>query len=441
MIIEKVESKGLAHYSYLIGNEGIAAVIDPRRDVHIYLDLAAKHDLEIKYIFETHRNEDYVVGSMELSDLTGAQILISGHEDLGYEYGDTISDGTSFDIGGLTLQAIHTPGHTLGHLCYALYDEGEETPFIVFTGDTLFAGDLGRTDFYGEENLDKMTGLLYDSVFEKLMPLGDQVVTLPAHGAGSACGDSMDERPLSTLGYERLTNDHLQVDSRDEFIDSFGRMRIKPRYFTLMEKYNVKGAPFVGDVSSVPCIKVEDLKEEQVLLDVRSKEAFIERHIPGSHYLSMSNLSTYLGTLFAFDTPIVLIVEDANPDFLEEVKRQMLRVGFDRLEGYLEGGVESFAKDESTLQTMPTIQMEALKELQEGFVILDIRDGEQVPEWMEDKTVRIPLKELYKRYDELDKDLVIYTLCASGNRSATASSFLINHGYETAVIAGGVKAL
>ncbi len=441
MILEKVISKGLAHFSYLVGNDGEAAVIDPRRDVQVYLDLATKHGLQIKYIFETHRNEDYVIGSMELSELTGAQILISGHEDLGYVYGDKIVDGDSFEVGGLKIEAIHTPGHTLGHLCYVLYEEDKDTPFIVFTGDTLFTGDLGRTDFYGEENLTKMTGLLYDSVVDKLMPLGDHVVILPAHGAGSACGEAMDDRPFSTLGYERLTNKNLLVDSREEFIDSFGRMRIKPRYFDQMETFNVKGAPFVGDMVNVPVIKFQDLKDDQVLLDVRSKEAYMGGHIEGSYFLAMSNFSTYLGTLFPADARIVLIVDDPDAELLQEIKRQMLRVGFDNLDGYLKSGVNSAINDGSSLESLPAIRGEDLRDLDEDYIVLDIRDGEEVPEWLKDKTIRIPLQELYKRYDELDTDRVIYTLCASGNRSTTASAFLVNHGYKSSVILGGVKTL
>ncbi|HHT43938.1 MAG TPA: MBL fold metallo-hydrolase [Fastidiosipila sp.] len=441
MIFETIESKGLAHFSYLVGSEGEAFVIDPRRDVQIYLDLAMEHGLKITHIFETHRNEDYVVGSMELSALTGATIHISGHEDLGYVYGEKISDGEVFQIGELSLKALHTPGHTLGHLCYALYEKDQEAPYLVFTGDTLFMGDLGRTDFYGEENLDKMTGLLYDSVVNKLLPLGDHVLLFPAHGAGSACGESMDDRPFSTLGYERLTNEHLQAASKEAFIESFARMRIKPRYFERMEELNVKGAPFIGDTASVPAIKADDLKDDQVLLDVRSKEAFMGGHIEGSYFLSPANLSTFLGTLFDEKTRFVLVTDEPDPAFLLEIRSQMLRIGFDCLDGYLEGGVNSLLEAEKSPLSLPTIRGEALRELAGEFLVLDIRDNEPVPDWLEAKTVRIPLQMLYKRYAELDPERDIYVLCASGNRSTTAASFLLNHGYRPAVILGGIHTI
>ena len=200
MFFKKFETEGLAHYSYMIGDADDITVIDPMRDLHIYMHEARKAGLRIKYILETHRNEDFVVGSMELAEKTGATIYISDHEDLGHVYGEKIQDGFELEMGKIKIKAMHTPGHTLGHMSYAVYETGIEKAFMVFTGDCIFMGDLGRTDFYGEENLNKMTGLLYESVFHKLLPLGDHVIVCPAHGAGSACGDSMDKRPYSSLG-------------------------------------------------------------------------------------------------------------------------------------------------------------------------------------------------------------------------------------------------
>jgi len=246
MYFKKIETQGIAHYSYMVGDEDFIAVIDPVRDVGIYMQEARKAGMRIKYILETHRNEDYVSGARELSEKTEAPIYVSGHEDLGYVFGEKIEDGFELEIGKVKLKAIHTPGHTIGHLSYALYERDKLNPYMVFTGDCLFMGDAGRTDFYGKSNLEKMTGLLYDSIFEKLLPLGDEVLMFPAHGAGSACGESMDERPFSTIGYERRHNKLLQVDSKGQFIDDFAKMRIKPRYFEKMEELNVKGADFVG---------------------------------------------------------------------------------------------------------------------------------------------------------------------------------------------------
>jgi len=213
VFFKQIKTEGLAHFSYLIGDGKEMAVIDPRRDIEIYLEEARKAGMNIKYVFETHRNEDYIAGSLEIQEKTDAKVYISGHEDLGHVYGEKLYDGDTIKVGGLTIKGIHTPGHTLGHTSYGLYEEDHEKPYMIFTGDCLFMGDLGRTDFYGEENLEKMTGLLYDSVFNKLMSLGDEVLVFPAHGAGSACGDSIDERPYTTLGYEKSNNSQLQVRS------------------------------------------------------------------------------------------------------------------------------------------------------------------------------------------------------------------------------------
>ena len=187
MLFERFESKGLAHYSYLIGDGNQAAVIDPRCDGDVYVQTAGQEGMRITHILETHRNEDYVTGSVELASRTGAVIHHSAHDDLDYGYGEAIRDGEVLRIGRLKLEALHTPGHTLGHMSYLLYDP-EGAPWVIFTGDALFAGDVGRTDFYGRDRLEEMTGLLYESLFHKILPLGDQVVLCPAHGAGSVCG-------------------------------------------------------------------------------------------------------------------------------------------------------------------------------------------------------------------------------------------------------------
>lgn len=443
MYFKKIESKGLAHFSYIIGDENEAAVIDPRRDVEVYLDSARKEGLRIKYIFETHRNEDYIIGSIELSKKTGAQIYISGHEDLGYEYGQKIYDGDTFQIGGLKLKALHTPGHTLGHISYVLYEGDRDNPICVFTGDCLFMGDLGRTDFYGEENLDKMTGLLYDSVFEKLFPLGDGVLLFPAHGAGSACGDDMEDRPYSTLGYERKNNPVLQVSSKEEFIKEFGKMRIKPRYFDKMEVFNTKGAPSVGGEITLPALDLEEvIKSDYVLLDCRSKEAFWGGHIPDSYFLSTKNFTRNAGTLFELDTPLVFNLISSDECSLDELYWMARRIGFDNIKGYLDGGVDSLIESGEAPERFETIKPEDLLKLEDEFTILDVRGPEVVEEDALSKyRINIPLQELYKDFHKLDKNKKIYVLCASGDRATAGAAFIKNEGYDSAVIAGGMMAL
>lgn len=444
MFFKKIETEGLAHYSYMIGDGDDIAVIDPMRDVEVYMHKAREAGMRIKYIFETHRNEDYVTGSMELAEKTGATIYISDHEDLGHVYGERIRHGFELEIEEIKIKAIHTPGHTLGHMSYAVYEKDVEEAYMVFTGDCMFMGDLGRTDFYGEENLEKMTGLLYESIFEKLLPLGDHVLLLPAHGAGSACGDSMDERPYSSLGYEKTVNEFLQVSSKEEFIEKFAKMRIKPRYFERMEELNVKGGEFVGNDVVLNVLTVEEIREikdKVVLLDVRKKEGYIGGHIPGSIFLSKSNLTAFLGSIYFPDEKIAFVI-DGEIGEMEEIYWYCRRIGFDNIIGYLPEGIEMWQEKGNEVEKIPTISARGYKKMpkDDSFILLDIRDSEDMEEGdPEENRVNIPLKSLYESMDKLNKDKVIYVLCGSGNRAATAASYLKVQGYESVVITGGIR--
>ncbi len=444
MFFKQIESRGLAHYSYMVGEGKEVAVIDPRRDIGVYLEEARKEGLKIKYILETHRNEDYIIGSRELAEKTGATIYISGHEDLGHVYGEKIFDGDELNIGSLTIKGVHTPGHTLGHMSYGVFEEGRETAYMVFTGDCLFMGDLGRTDFYGEENLEKMTGLLYDSVFKKLMVLGDEVLVFPAHGAGSACGESMEDRPYSTLGYEKAYNPELQVDTREEFIERFGRMRLKPRYFEKIEKYNVEGAEFIGEEIRLEPLKLDEVKKQGItIIDSRTKEAYFGGHVPGTIFFSLQNFSTYAGNIIDTDTPVAFLVEGNEVEKLQTLYWYARRIGFENLKGYIADGNSQWESMERDLENLSTITATEYLDLSSReFVMLDIRKPESIsPEDPSENRINIPLQQLYKDHEKLPKNQPIYILCGSGDRSASAASFLKNKGYDGRVISGGLLTL
>ncbi len=444
MFFKQIESEGLAHYSYMVGEGNEAAVIDPRRDIGVYLKEARKNGLKIKYILETHRNEDYIIGSRELAERTGAAIYISGHEDLGHVYGEKIFDGDILTVGKLRIQGIHTPGHTLGHMSYSVYEQERDKAYMVFTGDCLFMGDLGRTDFYGEENLEKMTGLLYDSVFEKLMPLGDEVLVFPAHGAGSACGESMEDRPYSTLAYEKAYNPVLQVNSKEEFINNFGRMRIKPRYFEKMEKYNVEGAEFIGEEVRLEPLLLEDVRKKGItIIDSRTKEAYFGGHIPGTLFFSVRNFSTYAGNIIDTDEPVAFLVEGNDMEKLQTLYWYARRIGFENVKGYIVNGNSQWENMGKDLQTLPTITASGCMMVdKDKFTLLDIRKPEDIsPEDPEYNRINIPLQHLYKDYEKLSKNQPIYILCGSGDRSASAASFLRNKDYDGRVISGGLLTL
>ncbi len=446
MYFKKIETQGIAHYSYMVGDEEFIAVIDPVRDVGIYMKEARKAGLKIKYILETHRNEDYVSGARELGHKTGASIYVSGHEDLGYVFGEKIEDGFELKLNGLTLKAIHTPGHTLGHLSYVLYESDNSTPYMVFTGDCLFMGGAGRTDFYGKSNLEKMTGLLYDSIFEKLLPLGDEVLMFPAHGAGSSCGDSMDERPFSTIGYEKKHNKILQVDSKQEFIENLGKMRIKPQYFEKMEEMNIKGADFVGEdiiLNALTFQEVKEVKENVLLLDIRTKEAHIGGHIPGTIYMSKRSISTFLGAIFKTSEKLVFVT-DGNVSDLEEIYWYCKRIGFDNIIGYFPNSSNQWENNGEELEKVATISAKKYREvsIDGDFMLLDIRKSDEFGDSDPvENRVNIPLHNIYKCLAHLSYDLPTFVLCGSGERATIGYSYLKREGYNPIVIAGGAKML
>ena len=444
MYFKKIETESLAHFSYMIGDAEDIAVIDPMRDVQVYMREARKEGMRIKYILETHRNEDFITGSMELAEKTNAAIYISGHENLGHVYGKRIRDGFQLDIGKITIKAIHTPGHTLGHMSYAVYEKGTEEAYLVFTGDCLFMGDLGRTDFYGEKNLKKMTELQYESVFEKLLKLGDHVLVFPAHGAGSACGESMDERLYTSIGYEKLTNKLLQFSTKKAFVKSFARMRIKPRYFERMEALNVKGAAFVGNdvvLGAMTVDEAEKTKDEILLIDARTKEGFIGGHIPGSIFLHKENLTAFLGSIYLPEERIAFVI-DGKAGEMEDIYWYCRRIGFDNIVGYLPEGIEKWQEKGNEVGQLETISAKEYKDMpmRDDFILLDIRDDNEVePEDPDKNKIHIPLKILYESLDKLDRKKTIYILCSSGNRATTASSYLEGKGYHAIVITGGAE--
>ncbi len=427
MYFKKIETEGLAHYSYMIGEAEEIAVIDPMRDVEVYMHEARKAGKRIKYILETHRNEDYISGSRELAENTGAIIYISDHEDLGHVYGEKIKHGFELEVGSLTIQAIHTPGHTLGHLSFAVYEEKTKQAYMVFTGDSLFMGDFGRTDFYGEENLEKMTEHMYESVFDKLLPLGDHVLLCPAHGAGSACGDSLDDRPYSSLGYEKATNKLLKVSSKEEFVEKFAKMRDRPSYFEHMKKLNVKGTDFVGNsvvINPLTVQEIEEMQDDVLLLDTRSKEGFIGGHIPNSIYLPKGNLIDFMGSSYSPDSKLVFLIDGEMAE-MEEIYWYCRRIGFDNIVGYLPDSIEMWQENGHKIEQLPTISAKKYKEMQKDndFILLDIRNtNEMEAEDPDENKVSISFKTISECFDKLSKDKTIYVLCASGNRATTAAS-------------------
>ncbi|MFA7204040.1 MAG: rhodanese-like domain-containing protein, partial [Candidatus Caldatribacteriota bacterium] len=265
-----------------------------------------------------------------------------------------------------------------------------------------------------------------------------------AHGAGSACGESMDERPYSSIGYEKLTNKLLQFSTKEAFIKSFARMRIKPRYFERMEVLNVTGGDFVGNdvvLNTMTVDEVAEMKDDILLIDARTKEGFIGGHIPGSIFLHKENLTAFLGSIYSPDDKIAFVI-DGQVGEMEEIYWYCRRIGFDNIVGYLPEGIEMWQEKGNEVGQLETISAKEYKDMpkRDGFILLDIRDDNEVkPEDPDKNLIHIPLKILYKSLDKLDKKKTIYVLCSSGNRATTASSYLKGKGYHAIVITGGAR--
>lgn len=444
MFFKRIFTKGLAHYSYMIGDGDSLAIIDPMTDVNMYIEEARKANMKITHIFETHRNEDYIVGSLALSQKTDSDIYISKYEDLGHVYGKKIGEEDVFEIGSIKIKPIHTPGHTKGHLAFLVILKNQN--HMVFTGDALFFGDIGRTDFYGEEKLEEMTGKLYESIFEKLLTLGEHVLLFPAHGAGSACGGSIEEREFSTLGYERLTNPALDVNSKEEFIKKHGYMRLKPPYFEKMEICNIKGCEPLNEVILNAFI-VDSVSQTKgkIIIDIRDNAAFVGKHIPNSIYLGSDNLSEYLGWLIGTEETIYFMADNLDDDIVKFAYLTAKRMGFENIGGVLgKGTLDTFEIKGETLSSIDEISAKEYFKLYESksITVLDVRKEEELLEEDPVKNrVHIPLQLLNENIDKIKGKENIVVLCGSGERATIAASYLKRYNIDSQVIAGGIQGL
>jgi hydroxyacylglutathione hydrolase len=424
-------------------------VIDPRRDADIYIDRATRAGMRIDYVLETHRNEDYVVGSRELAAATGATVFHSGEGDLSYGYGESLYDGDTLIVGRLKLLALHTPGHTLGHMSYLLHDpEGE--PWVVFTGDALFAGDVGRTDFYGAERVEEMTGLLYDSLFHKILPLGDGVIVCPAHGSGSVCGTAIAERMWTTVGLERKLNPRLQNTDKGAFVAHVGRTLEYSPYFRMMEKLNLEGPPVMGQLPAPPPLSAHEFagrleattasgKGVQVV-DVRNELGFSAAHVPGAIFIAESGLPGFAGWFLSYDQPILLVTETND---VSTPVRYLARLGFDNVEGFLAGSMWAWHTAGLASEPMRTITVQDLcHQLDSGedSWILDVRSREEVQRTAIPSAHHIHLTQLPGRMAEVPRDRQVYAFCGSDVRATTAASLMQRAGYENVtVVLGGMR--
>ncbi len=441
MLFQRIESEGIAQYSYLIGDSHEAVVIDPRRDVDVYLQAATCQGYRIVAALETHRHEDFVLGSVELAARTGAEIWHADSQ-WAYGYGEAVGDGQTWKIGRLKLEAIHSPGHTPGSMSYLLYDSGGH-PWMVFTGDALFAGDVGRVDFLGEDRMKKMAWLLYDTLYRRLLPLGDEVLVCPGHGAGSVCAADIADRSWTTIGLERRHNPKLQFPDRDAFIQGVARMLEYAPYFREMERLNLEGPPLLGELHVPTPLTASDFSsrlESSLVVDTRMELGFGAAHVPGALSIWLGGLPGFAGWFLPYDKPLLLVQDgDASCPTI----RYLVRMGYEVPTGYLAGGMVAWhtAGCESRTVRMVTVSsLCRLLDAGEKAWILDVRSDDELSEHGTISGAHhIHLTQLPERLDEVPQDGEVYIFCASDLRSMIAASLLERAGWRNmAVVLGGL---
>jgi hydroxyacylglutathione hydrolase len=434
----------LAHASYLLGSEGEAAVVDPQRDVELYLTAAAERGLKIRHIFETHLHADFVSGHVELARRTGATIYIGARA--GAEFPHTpLTDGFELRMGKVRITALETPGHTPESCCLVITDEEKRPePFAVLTGDTLFIGDVGRPDLSPQFSSQQLAGMLYDSLHSKLLTLADDVLVYPAHGAGSLCGRNMRADRFSTIGTERLTNYALQIASREEFIRQMtANLPARPEYFAQDAQINRRGAGALEELPALAPVsppEVQRLIEQDVFaLDVRPVADFVAAHVPGSINIALSGqFASWAASVLGLKARPVLIADTQQQ--YEEARVRLARVGIEDVRGYLEGGVAAWQQAGFRLEKLPQISVHELgHRLSEGTLrVLDVR---REPEWQAGHihgAAWWPLDRFNVSPPELDPDAPLAVHCASGYRSVIACSLLRRAGMDNVInVIGG----
>ena len=445
MNVQQLYTKCLAQGAYFISNKGEAIVIDPLREVDQYIELAKANNSTIKYIFETHFHADFVSGHVDLARKTGAEIV----------YGPTAQpsfdcligeDNQEFKVGDLTIKLLHTPGHTPESSCFLLLDEnGKET--AIFTGDTLFLGDVGRPDLAIKSDLtqEDLAGMLYDSLRNRIMPLSDEIIVYPGHGAGSACGKSMSNDTQDLLGNQKKTNYALRADmTKEEFITEVTTGILPPpQYFPKNAAMNKTGYDSIDEVISrgTQALSLDAFKDEiangALILDVRSQAEFINGFIPGSLFIGLNGqFAMWVGAIIQdIKQRIVLITPEGKE---EETVTRLARVGYDHTVGYLKGGVAAW---DGKLTTITSVSAEEVAQT-EGCTIVDVRKpGEYQSEHVEN-AIFYPLDYMNDELNKLDKNTTYHVHCAGGYRSVIAISLLMRNGYTNLIdIAGGYGSL
>ncbi|MGB1038078.1 MAG: MBL fold metallo-hydrolase [Bacteroidia bacterium] len=451
MKIEQLYTNCLAQGAYYIESNGEAAIIDPLRETQQYIDMASERGATIKYIFETHFHADFVSGHIDLSKKTGAPIIY-GPTTMETGFDITVGqDGQKFTLGDVTIQLIHTPGHTTESSSFLLIDENGKQK-VLFSGDALFIGDVGRPDLaqkvIAELTQDKLARMLYHSLREKIMPLDDDVIVYPGHGAGSACGKNMSKETSDTLGNQKKTNYALQPMTEDEFVDQvLDGLTPPPAYFPHNVLMNIQGYESLDDVlkNGLKALSVREFEavvEETnaMIIDTRHEDEFIKGFIPNSIFIGVDgSFANWVGTVLKdVKTPIVFIADNGRE---EEVAIRMARIGFDNTLGYLEGGINAWVKENNNLETIESINAQGLSKLTDSK-ILDVRKESEYNSQHVRNAINTPLDYYEDQLASIDTEQTYYVQCAGGYRSVIFTSLFRSKGYENLInVTGGFDAL
>jgi glyoxylase-like metal-dependent hydrolase (beta-lactamase superfamily II)/rhodanese-related sulfurtransferase len=454
MFVQQLYTGCISESAYYIESNGIAAIIDPLRDIDAYLQLAGQRNATIKYIFETHFHADFVSGHLDLAAATGASIVYGPNTVTKFEV-TVAKDNQVFQIGDITLQVLHTPGHTLESSCYLLKDEAGKD-HAIFTGDTLFVGDVGRPDLAQKDNeitIEELAGMLYDSLHEKIMPLANDVIVYPAHGAGSSCGKNLGSETFSTIGIQKQTNYALQPQSKEDFIIAVtDGLTAPPQYFPINAKINKEGYESLDTVlaNGLKALTVAAFKEqittfEPVILDTRNATLFTQGFIPGAISIGLEGrFAEFAGSILPFDKAILLVCE---PGTEKESIVRLARVGFENMIGHLAGGFDAWAKEGEPIDLIIDVEADELAmdlPFDPNMVIVDVRKTSEFDKGHIKEALTIPLDELTDPASmaNFDDNQNIYIHCAGGYRSVIASSLIKRQGiHNIRNVIGGFKAI
>ena len=454
MKVEQIYTGCLAQGAYYIESDGEAAIIDPLREVEPYIQKAERNHAKIKYVFETHFHADFVSGHIDLSKKTGAKIIYGPTANPAFE-AITAEDGQEFKIGNATIKVIHTPGHTMESSCYLLKDEkGKELG--LFSGDTLFIGDVGRPDLAQKVAADltqeKLASYLYDSLQNKIMPLADDIIVYPAHGAGSACGKNMSKETTDTLGHQKATNYALRKGlTKNEFIkEVLTGLTAPPKYFPLNVLMNIKGYDSIDEVlqrglqaMSPDAFEAAANETGALVLDTREAQVFSKGFIPNSINIGVDGqFAPWVGALIPDIKQEILLV--CEPGREEEVITRLSRVGYDHTIGYLKGGFEAWKNAGKEIDNIRTISARELVQIaeKEKINLLDVRKKSEYDSEHVADAENVPLDYINDNMVQIDKNKPYYVHCAGGYRSMIFTSVLRARGYENLIdVAGGFKAL